>query len=171
MPLSARQMEYLALAWQCFETEPKVRVEPFVDFHRAAGLLQSALLHPISSTTLHYPSPPFPFPLIPSPLLSPPLHPLRSTTLHSPLPHPLPPLPASHYIPHPSPFFPHHPHLTSFPLEPHSNPEPKKSRQPKKTKLTNPRPSHQKDRLHKIPHRSRLGLHRQRPRTHARHQE
>lgn len=24
MPLSNKQMEYLALAWQCFETEPKV---------------------------------------------------------------------------------------------------------------------------------------------------
>jgi hypothetical protein len=24
MPLTQKQMEYLALAWQCFDTEPKV---------------------------------------------------------------------------------------------------------------------------------------------------
>lgn len=27
MPLSTKQMEYLALAWQCFETEPKVPLD------------------------------------------------------------------------------------------------------------------------------------------------
>ncbi|KAK5173011.1 uncharacterized protein LTR77_003133 [Saxophila tyrrhenica] len=35
MPLSATQMRNLALAWQCFETEPKVDYDKF---HRLAGL-------------------------------------------------------------------------------------------------------------------------------------
>ncbi|TKA44330.1 hypothetical protein B0A54_05073 [Friedmanniomyces endolithicus] len=62
MPLTTKQMEYLALAWQCFETEPKVR------------------------TTLHA-SRPLPFlatPIVPVP---PTLQPLY---LH-PQPHPLHP--------------------------------------------------------------------------------
>ncbi|GAB7361332.1 hypothetical protein MBLNU230_g1388t1 [Neophaeotheca triangularis] len=39
MPLSSRQMEYLALAWQCFETEPKVDYDKF---REVAGLSSAA---------------------------------------------------------------------------------------------------------------------------------
>ncbi|GAB1736254.1 hypothetical protein NU219Hw_g6927t1 [Hortaea werneckii] len=35
MPLSQKQMEYLALAWQCFETEPKI---DYNKFYHIAGL-------------------------------------------------------------------------------------------------------------------------------------
>ncbi|KAK5721530.1 hypothetical protein LTR15_006119 [Elasticomyces elasticus] len=35
MPLSSKQMEYLALAWQCFETEPKIN---YAKFAEVAGL-------------------------------------------------------------------------------------------------------------------------------------
>ncbi|TKA74948.1 hypothetical protein B0A55_04943 [Friedmanniomyces simplex] len=35
MPLSTKQMEYLALAWQCFETEPKIN---YTKFAQVAGL-------------------------------------------------------------------------------------------------------------------------------------
>ncbi|KAK3115591.1 hypothetical protein LTR53_004897 [Teratosphaeriaceae sp. CCFEE 6253] len=35
MPLSTKQMEYLALAWQCFETEPKI---DYAKFATVAGL-------------------------------------------------------------------------------------------------------------------------------------
>ncbi|CAK1359369.1 hypothetical protein CB0940_05589 [Cercospora beticola] len=39
MPLSTKQMEYLALAWQCFETEPKIDYEKF---KTVAGLASAA---------------------------------------------------------------------------------------------------------------------------------
>ncbi|KAK1816960.1 hypothetical protein LTR12_008682 [Friedmanniomyces endolithicus] len=35
MPLTTKQMEYLALAWQCFETEPKIN---YTRFAEVAGL-------------------------------------------------------------------------------------------------------------------------------------
>lgn len=38
MPLSTKQMEYLALAWQCFETEPKVPLDPFPSATRPAEI-------------------------------------------------------------------------------------------------------------------------------------
>lgn len=38
MPLSTKQMEYLALAWQCFESEPKI---DYNKFHQLAGLKSS----------------------------------------------------------------------------------------------------------------------------------
>ncbi|GAB7331827.1 hypothetical protein MBLNU13_g03780t1 [Cladosporium sp. NU13] len=34
MPLSAKQMEYLALAWQCFESEPKIDYNKFATVAR-----------------------------------------------------------------------------------------------------------------------------------------
>ncbi|KAI6868951.1 hypothetical protein KC338_g3723 [Hortaea werneckii] len=39
MPLSQKQMEYLALAWQCFETEPKI---DYNKFYRVANLASPA---------------------------------------------------------------------------------------------------------------------------------
>ncbi|KAF7191563.1 hypothetical protein HII31_07065 [Pseudocercospora fuligena] len=39
MPLSEKQMKYLALAWQCFDTEPKIDYEKFA---QVAGLKSSA---------------------------------------------------------------------------------------------------------------------------------
>ncbi|KAI6790180.1 hypothetical protein KC361_g8094 [Hortaea werneckii] len=39
MPLSQKQMEYLALAWQCFETEPKI---DYNRFYRVANLASAA---------------------------------------------------------------------------------------------------------------------------------
>ncbi|EME77851.1 uncharacterized protein MYCFIDRAFT_87218 [Pseudocercospora fijiensis CIRAD86] len=39
MPLSEKQMKYLALAWQCFDTEPKIDYEKFA---QVAGLKTSA---------------------------------------------------------------------------------------------------------------------------------
>lgn len=39
MPLSTKQMEYLALAWQCFDVEPKIDYEKFKD---VAGLASAA---------------------------------------------------------------------------------------------------------------------------------
>ncbi|EME40019.1 hypothetical protein DOTSEDRAFT_38036 [Dothistroma septosporum NZE10] len=38
MPLSEKQMSYLALAWQCFETEPKIDYDKF---KQVAGLASS----------------------------------------------------------------------------------------------------------------------------------
>lgn len=35
MPLSNKQMEYLAIAWACFDVEPKIDYEKF---HKLAGL-------------------------------------------------------------------------------------------------------------------------------------
>ncbi|KAK0334184.1 hypothetical protein LTR91_026117 [Friedmanniomyces endolithicus] len=35
MPLTTKQMEYLALAWQCFESEPKIN---YTKFAEVAGL-------------------------------------------------------------------------------------------------------------------------------------
>ncbi|KAM3421917.1 hypothetical protein BST61_g2294 [Cercospora zeina] len=39
MPLSTKQMEYLAIAWQCFESEPKI---DFEKFKTVAGLASAA---------------------------------------------------------------------------------------------------------------------------------
>ncbi|KAI7261881.1 hypothetical protein KC345_g9636 [Hortaea werneckii] len=39
MPLSQKQMEYLALAWQCFESEPKI---DYNKFYRVANLASPA---------------------------------------------------------------------------------------------------------------------------------
>ncbi|KAI7158154.1 hypothetical protein KC349_g5068 [Hortaea werneckii] len=37
MPLSQKQMEYLALAWQCFETEPKIDYNKFYQIAHLAS--------------------------------------------------------------------------------------------------------------------------------------
>ncbi|KAI7545257.1 hypothetical protein KC331_g6325 [Hortaea werneckii] len=37
MPLSQKQMEYLALAWQCFETEPKIDYNKFYQIAQLAS--------------------------------------------------------------------------------------------------------------------------------------
>ncbi|KAF2166346.1 hypothetical protein M409DRAFT_23538 [Zasmidium cellare ATCC 36951] len=38
MPLSQKQMEYLALAWQCFETEPKIDYAKFATVANLASV-------------------------------------------------------------------------------------------------------------------------------------
>ncbi|TKA22369.1 hypothetical protein B0A50_08251, partial [Salinomyces thailandicus] len=37
MPLSQKQMEYLALAWQCFESEPKINYDKFAQVANLAS--------------------------------------------------------------------------------------------------------------------------------------
>ena len=61
MPLSNRQLEYLALAWQCFETEPKVPPPPQLPF---PSLLTP--LPPRSTTKNSKPSPTYPPPIPPA---------------------------------------------------------------------------------------------------------
>lgn len=48
MPLSTKQMEYLALAWQCFDAEPKIDYEKFKDI---AGLASAASAREIMRMT------------------------------------------------------------------------------------------------------------------------